>query len=228
MIKLKINNRRYKLKSRFTIEDWQETIKLDMEDPKSWPKILSIGFNQPYWKFHNVEEDSLILGSSLVLNHMGGRRECKMRDLTTLKLGEFIDLDICMIMGAEKHIHAILDIISVKPIKYIDEALWLVDQFANFRISTYRSYAGLFGLNKNGESEDEEDLEGWDPQKVAKGWYRVLVDLTDDDLLKLDEVTEQPLKKAFNFMALRKEKVLEENFKQLQQKRQYDLQRNRR
>lgn len=227
MIKLKINHRTYKLKKRFTLEDWQEVIKLDMEDPQNWPKIMSVGFGQPYWKFHNVEEDSLILGASLVLNAMGNRRECKMRDLTTLKLGEFIDLDIWMVMGPEKHIHSILDIISVKPIKYVDEALWLVDQFANFRISTYRSYAGLFGLNKNGEPE-EEDLESWDPQKVAKGWYRVIVDLADDDLLKIDEVVEQPLKKAFNFMALRKERILEENFKQLQQKRQYDLQRNRR
>jgi len=212
---------------RFTILQWQEILKLDIEDSKSWPKIMSIAFGQPYYKFHDVAEESLILGTSLIINTMTQRKECKIRDLTTLTLGEFVDLDIYMVMGIEKNLKPILDLISVHEVTYIDEALFLVDQYANFRISTYRQYSGLFGLNNKGE-QDEEDLENWNPQQVAKGWYKVLVDLADDDLLKLDAVTEQPLKKAFNFMALRKEKILEDNFKQLQQKRQHDLQRNRR
>lgn len=226
MIKLKLNNRTYKLKERYTVEEYLEVIKLDIEDPANWPKIISIGFGQPYWKFHNVAEDSLILGSSLVLNSMSLRRECKIKDLTQLTLGEFIDLDIWIVMGIEKNLKSILDIISPQPVKWADEALWLIDQYSNFRMSTYRSYSGLFGLNEQGESDEDE--QAWDPQYVAKGWYRVLVDLADDDILKLDAITEQPLKKAFNFMALRKEKILEENFKQLQIKRQHDLQRNRR
>ena len=227
MIKIKLNKRTYKMPERFTILQWQEILKLDIEDSRSWPKIMSIAFNQPYYKFHDVAEESLILGSSLVINAMTQRKECKMRDLTTLTLGEFVDLDIWMVMGIEKNLKSILELISVHRVEYVDEALFLIDQYANFRVSTYRQYSGLFGLNNVGEQE-EEDLENWNPQHVAKGWYRVLVDLADDDLLKLDAITEQPLKKAFNFMALRKEKILEDNFKQLQQKRQHDLQRNRR
>ena len=226
MIKIKIGNRRYKMSKRFTIQQWQEVLALDMEDPQSWPKIMSIGFKQPYWKFHKADKDTALLGASLVINEMSKRRECKMRDLTDLRLGEFIDLDIYMLMGPEKNIDTILSIILKKPTKWADEALWAIDQYANFRISTYRQYAGLFDLNKDGEQEDLDPAD-WDPNKVAKGWYRVLVDLADDRLLDLDEITEQPLKKAFNFMAIRKEKALEERERQLKQKRQNDLSRNR-
>ena len=64
--------------------------------------------------------------------------------------------------------------------------------------------------------------------QVARSWYKVIVGLAGEDILKIDEVTEQPLTKALNFMALQKEKVMEENERQLQKQRQYDLQRNRR
>ena len=67
-----------------------------------------------------------------------------------------------------------------------------------------------------------------DKMDVARSWYKVIVALAQDNILRIDEVTEQPLKKVLNFMALQKEKVMEENQKQLQQKRQHDLQRNHR
>lgn len=227
MVKLKIGIRTYKLPTRFKISEWKQVMALDFEAPMSWPKIMSIGFRQRYHKFFSLDEDAKILGSSLVINAMSTRRECKLRDFTELTLGEFIDLDIYLVTDQVKWIDEILKLICVKPPKYIDEALWAIEQYANFRLSTYRQYSGLFGLNKNGDAEDIED-EDWDPQKVAKGWYRVIVNLAENNLLRLDEVTEQPLKKALNFMALQKEITLEENFKQLKQKRQHDLQRRNR
>jgi hypothetical protein len=86
----------------------------------------------------------------------------------------------------------------------------------------------LFGINSNGEQEvDEDDLDAFDPKKIAKGWYKVLIDLADNDIQKIDYVTEQPLKKVLNFMAHRKEKQLEENFRLMQQKRQMDANRRK-
>lgn len=226
MITVKIGIRRYRLPKRFTIEQWKKVAALDIEDHRSWPKIMAIGFKQPYHKFWNIEEEGLILGASLVTTQMSNRRECKLIDFTKLRLGEFIDLDIYLISGIDKNIDAIVDLLCIKKPKYVDEALWAIDQYAQFRMSTYRQYSGLFGLNKHGEPEDEE--EDWDPQKVAKGWYRVLVNLAQNDITKLDEVTELPLKFALNFMALQKEQILEENFNKLKQKRQHDLQRRNR
>ena len=197
-----------------------------MEDPKSWPQILAIALDQRVAKFMRVDEDSLILGASLIINEMSKRKVGKHIDFTQISIGKFVDLDIWLVSGAEKHIDEILDTLCEEPIKYIDEALWMIDQYSNFRISTYRSYAGLFGLNDRGEQEDI-DPEEWEPQKIAKGWYKVLVDLADNKILDLDEITDQPLYKALTFMSLRKERALEEQQRQLKQKRQHELSRNR-
>lgn len=226
-VKLKLNGRTYKLPKRYTIKQWKAIISLDVDHPTSWPKIMSVATGQPYWKFHAVDEASLLLGASLVISSLGQRKPSKIKDLTQLTFGEFIDLDVYLVMGMDKYLDQMLELISKKDLKYIDEALWLVDQLVAFRTSTYRQYSGLFGINSKGEQEVADDA-NWDPQAVAKGWYKVIVDLADDKLLDLDLVTEQPLKKALNFMARRKERLLEENFKQLQNKRQHDLQRNRR
>jgi hypothetical protein len=225
MIKIKLGNRRYKLPERFTIEQWHQVVRMDLEDPNNWPKIMSIAFNLPYWKFHNIDEDSLLLGVSLVINRMAQRRECEIKDFTQLRLGEFIDLDIYMIMGIEKNIEEILKLITPKKIKWADEALWLIDQYANYRISIYRQYSLLF---ESDGIADDEIPENWNPKEVAEGWYRVLVDLADDDILKLDAVVEQPLMKSLNFLTLRKRRAIDEALKQKQQQKQYDLQRNRR
>lgn len=226
MIKLKLNHRTYKLPNRYTIDQWKAVVRLDMEDPRSWPKILAIALDQRVAKFMKVDEDSLILGASLIINEMSKRKVGKHIDFTQISIGKFVDLDIWLVSGTEKHIDEILDTLCEEPIKYIDEALWLVDQYSNFRISTYRSYAGLFGLNDRMEQEDV-DPEEWEPQKIAKGWYKVLVDLADNKILDLDQITDQPLYKALTFMSLRKERALEEQQRQLKQKRQHELSRNR-
>ena len=226
MIKLKLNHRTFKLPKRYTIAQWKELIKLDMEEPSNWPKILGIALNRHWYEFAKCDEDSLILGCSLIIHEMGKRKQSKHIDFTKITLGQFVDLDIWLVNGSEKHIDEILDTITVKPIKYIDEALWVIDEYSNFRISTYRSYSGLFGLNDRMEQEDI-DPEEFNPNKISMGWYKVIVDLADNDLLKLDPTTEQPLYKALTFMSLRKERALEENKRQLNQRRQYDLSRNR-
>ena len=226
MIKLKLNHRTYKLPNRYTIDQWKAVVRLDMEDPRSWPQILAIALDQRVAKFMNVDEDSLILGASLIINEMSKRRVGTHIDFTKISIGKFVDLDIWLVSGTEKHIDEILDTLCEEPIKYIDEALWMIDQYSNFRISTYRSYAGLFGLNDRGEQEDVDPSE-WEPQKIAKGWYKVLVDLADNKILDLDEITDQPLYKALTFMSLRKERALEEQQRQLKQKRQHELSRNR-
>ena len=226
MIKLKLKHRTYKIPERFTIKQWDQIVRLDMEDPKSYQIIMAVALDQKVAKFHGVDEDSLILGASLILNEMRKRKKVEAKDFTQITIGEFIDLDIWLVKGTEKHLEDILGILQKEPIKYIDEALWLVDQYSNFRLSTYRSYAGLFGINDQGEQEDI-DPEEWDPNKIAKGWYKVLVDLADNDILRLDPITEQPLYKALTFMSLRKERLLEEQQRQLKQKRKNELSRNR-
>ena len=227
MVKLTLKGKKYKLPDRFTIDQWLQLVKFDYLNPHTWNKVMSIAIGVEEEVLIDVDKESKILAISLIINTMNARREFKVRDFNSILFGEFIDLDVYMVVGVEKNLKTIVKLLS-DGTEWADEAMWLVDQYSLFRVHTYRSYSNLFGLNDKAEDEEEdEDLEKYDPNQVAKGWYKIIVDLADNDLLKIDDITDQPLKKALNFMAYKKEKQLEENFKQLQQKRQYDLQRNR-
>ena len=59
----------------------------------------------------------------------------------------------------------------------------------------------------------------FDPLKIAKGWYKIIVSLANDNLLDIDRVTDEPLKKVLNFMALQKEKQIEANIEIMKQNR---------
>ena len=225
MIKVKLNNRTYKIPDRFTLDQYKAIVNLDAGDNKNWPVIMGIGLNQPTGRFIKADEDSLLLGASLIIHSLAQRIEAPHRDFTTLTFGEFIDLDIYMVLGMDQHLDDILKIIGTQEYS-ANEALYIIDQFANFRITTYRSYSGLFGLNSKGEQEDV-DPEEFNPKKVSTGWYKVIVDLADDDLLRIDPITDQPLNKTLTFMSLRKEKALAEQKRQLEQKRKHDISRNR-
>lgn len=226
MIKISLNNRIYKVPSKWTLQQWKLLVQMDLELPQNWPKVFAIALNKPVGHFINCNEDSLILGTSLIINECAKRREVRHKDFRELTFGEFVDLDIYMVMGIEKNIDAILKLLSDNTNLTANEALYIIDQYANYRISIFRSFANLFGVNAQGESE--EDVENIDPNAVARGWYKVIVDLANDDLLRIDDITDQPLIKTLNFMALKKERAETLAMQQLQQKRQHDLQRNNR
>jgi hypothetical protein len=63
---------------------------------------------------------------------------------------------------------------------------------------------------------------------IARGWYAVMVRLAQGDILRLDPVAEQPLKKALNMLAYQKQVDMEEAARQQEISRKYDLQRNSR
>lgn len=225
MVKITIENKKYALPERLTIKQWKQLVTYDYTDTTQWPKIVAVLLNEDVEVLKRCTLDSLTLAIAFVVECMNRRKEFVVRDFNDILFGEFIDLDIYMVMGVEKHLDLIVEILS-EGTEWADEAMWLVDQYSLFRVHTYRQYAGLFGMNDKHDDDDDE-LEKYDPKKIAKGWYRVITDLANDDILRIDLITDQPLKKALNFMAYKKEKQLEENFRLMQQKRQNDLSRNR-
>jgi hypothetical protein len=110
----------------------------------------------------------------------------------------------------------------------VDEGLYRLESFNNYRTWIYRQYAELFGLNIEDDEivQDEEDLV--QPKDIVSGWYQIICGLASDNLLWIDRVTEQPLLSTLNFMAYQKQKQISENFEKLKKKREYELQRNRR
>ena len=225
MVTININNKAYKIPERLTVEQYHSMLQFDWEDPTFYPKIVGtlVGCNP--LTLINAPQESMVLAISFIVKSMNERKECKTIDMQAMTFGQFVDLDVYLSLGLEKHFKDIIELIAPKA-EWADEAMWAIERFAHFRTYTYRQYKTLFGLTDK-ELDEAENKADIDKMQVARSWYKVIVSLANDNILNMDEVTEQPLKKVLNFMALQKEKVLEENQRQLQQKRQYDLQRTR-
>ena len=227
MVKLTIKGKPYLLPERLTVAQWKRLLHFDYQSVEDWPRIMGALLETDPNEFKQATVESLTLAVSFVIALMNARVEGHIKDFTQMTFGEFVDLDIAVSGGIEKNVDLMTEIITgltTEEIIWSDHALWAIDQFQRFRVHTYRQYSGLFGLNDPQFDDEDETI---DVNKIAKGWYRIIVDLADNDVLKLDEITDQPLKKILNFMSLRKERQIEENFKQLEQKRKYDLSRNR-
>lgn len=220
MVKFTIDDKTYKITERFTVEQWKNIVAWDFEDKANWPRIIASATGAPLNYLNNVVEESLELGIVFIASVINARKETKIKDFNTITFGEWIDLDIYLNWGSDKHIEGILEILSPKT-TMADEALWVIEKYSEWRLFIYKQYSKLFGLD-----EPHEEYEG-QKTDIAKSWYNVIISLANEDLLKIDAVTEQPLKKAFNFMAWKKEKQLEEQQRILKEKRKNDVLRNR-
>lgn len=209
-----VNGEEYKLSDRLTIEEWQSVMKYDFTNAGNWANIIHLVTGAPRKVLAQGNLETLELGAAIVVSLCNQRNPVKIKPLDQLTFGEFVDLDSYIALGIVDHLDDMAKILCET--EWADEALWAVEQWTNYRLYIFRQYAELFGVYD--ESEDEEG-----PDKpiakdaVARNWYKIIVDLAGDDILKLDAVTDQPLIKTLNFMALRKERLLEENMRVIQQ-----------
>ena len=225
-IKININDKQFAIPDRLTVAEYSKAIQFDWSDSKYYPMIISQLTGAPLLLMSKANDEILHLGMGFVVKSMNDRKECKMLDLESLTFGQWVDLDVYLTGGLDTNIEKIIAILTPDA-KWADEAMWAIDQYAAFRTYIYRQYSVLFGINQK-QTFDELEPENKDKQANARAWYKIIVGLANGDILKLDEVTEQPLKKTLNFMSLQKEQQLEENQRKLKERRQYDLQRNRR
>lgn len=209
MIKIEINNNSYVLPERFTVEQWQAMMLWDFEDPKHWPKILEAALGVPHNELEGDGNEGEVLAISFIISQLNGRVQSPVIDFNKLTFGQFVDLDVYVTLGIEKNLQSMLDVLE-SDLVYSDEALALIEQYVMWRTSVYRQYKTLFGLNDKDFEEWSEDQEERDPMDTARGWYKIIVELAGDNLLNMDAVTDEPLKKVLNFMALQKEKKLAE------------------
>jgi hypothetical protein len=225
MAKLNIEDKSYLIPERLTIQQWCAAMSYDFEDPKFYPQIVAQVTGAPLPLLAKAPKKALILAISLIVSKLNERREKKELELDNLLFGEFVDMDVWLNLGVNLHLQDMVDLLGMKT-KWADEAMWAIDQFSQYRMYIYRQYKLLFGIGDiQPDSNDHTDMQRLD---LARSWYRVIVGLAGDNLLNIDKVTEEPLKKVLNFMALQKERALEEEQKRLEQKRKYDLQRRSR
>lgn len=211
-----IDKKSYRFEDRLTIEQWQAVMKYDFTNPFNWPTIINIVTGVPKDLLVKGNQDTLELGAAIIVQMCNARMQTKIKPMDKLTFGEFVDLDSYLAMGTQEWLKAMAVILV--DTQWADEALWAIDQWVNYRLYIFRQYSALFGLEDQDLGTDEESTDRpIQKDAVARNWYKIIVDLAGDDILRLDAVTEEPLIKVLNFLALRKEKQMEENMKIMEQ-----------
>lgn len=224
MIRMTIEDVVYEIPQDLTVEQWSKAIKFELGDEAYWPHIINAVTGAPIALLKLADYEALELAIVFIASTMNRREEVDMMNLDDMTFGQYVDLDVYGSFGIDKHFKDMLDILAPEATTAA-QGLWVLDKYNSFKKFILNQYRELFGIDER-VTEEAEETES-DPMQTAKSWYKVIVGLANDDVLKLDEVTDQPLKKILNFMALQKEEALKEQERQRQQKLRYDLQRAR-
>lgn len=226
MFKLNIDNVEYGFPERLSVTQWKGIMQWDLAHTSTWPKVISTLMGIHPKDLKDISDAQLELCMGVVYAKVSERKEIQWKDPNTLTFGEWVDLDVWIGKGSKNNIDDILRILGVTP--HADEAMYILDAYINWRNFMYRQYSELFGIEVD---EDDEIIVDEDrtpnPDAIANGWYTIIINLAGDNILNIDKITEQPIIPTLNFMAHQKAKVVAENFRQLKQQREYELQRRR-
>lgn len=225
MVNLKIDNKRYNIHGNPTVAQWMDLMRWDFEAPPHWHHIIKTITDLPIHIIEQMTPEQQKLAVTMIAHSLTLRTPIELPDFNQFTFGQFIDMEYYIAMGTHKSMNDILKVLTVE-VDTAHEALYVTEMYIQWRNNIYKQYSALFGLDDT--SYEDADSQPKNAQVVAKEWYRILVDLANDDMLKIEEVTNKKVREVFNFMAVRKEKQLAELNRQKQQKRQYDLQRTRR
>lgn len=225
MVTLKVDNTRYTIDGNPSIEQWQELMKWDFESHVHWPYIIQAVTGLEFYVIRDMEHEQQKLAVTMIAYAISERQEVPLPDFESITFGQFVDLEYLMAHGTEKALKQILEKLG-SPVENAQEALFVCESYMKWRNNMFKRYASLFGLNDT--PDDEVDAKVKKPVQIASEWYRVIVDLANDDVLNIKKITDLQVKEVLNFMAVRKEKKLAELNALKQQKRQYDLQKPRR
>tara|TARA_R110000751_G_scaffold278244_1_gene379972 strand:- start:19 stop:675 length:657 start_codon:yes stop_codon:yes gene_type:complete len=205
-IKVRVNEVHMEMPERVTIEEWQMLMQWDVQNPLHHPYIINnlMGINLEDLKA--AEQASLDLFIGFIVGAINKRTPKELPEFDKLTFGEFVDLDCFLSLGTEKYINEMMEILGVDT-PWADEALQHIEQYIKWRGTIYKQYSQLFGLD--GPKVDKPADE-FDPKEVSRGWYNVIVELANDDILKIDQVTAEPLQKTLTFLQIKKEKQIAE------------------
>ncbi len=206
-VTVNINDKKWEIPTRVTIEEWRDLQQWEFTNQAHWPWIVSTISSFDAREFDNADPDSMQLFIGFLIAACNKRTLKVQPDFNQLKFGQFVDLDCFLALGVEKNIAQILETLGVDT-PWADEALAVIDQYLKWRATIYKQYSQLFGLNnKDGLPNDDEF---YDPKEVARGWYMVIMELANNNILKMDEVTEEPLQKTLTFLQIQKELKIKE------------------
>ena len=204
-ITVNINETKWEIPERLTIEEWKELQQWEFENSAHWPWIINTISHIPATEFNGADPDSMQLFIGFLISAMNLRTLKHQVDFDKINFGQFVDLDCYVSLGIEKHIKDILDVLDVDT-PWANEGLAAIEQYIKWRSSIYKQYSQLFDVQEG--EEDLVETPEFNPKDVSRGWYRVIVELAGEDILKMDQITEEPLHKVLTFLQIKKEKAI--------------------
>ena len=206
-VTVNINDKKWEIPTRVTIEEWKDLQQCEFTNQGHWPWIVSAISSFDAKEFDGADPDSMQLFIGFLIAACNKRTLKVQPDFNQLKFGQFVDLDCFLALGVEKNILQILGVLGVDT-PWADEALAVIDQYLKWRATIYKQYAQLFGLDNKDGLPNDDDM--YDPKEVARGWYMVIMELADNNILRMDEVIEEPLQKTLTFLQIQKEIKIKE------------------
>lgn len=224
MIKLVVNKKPVNLHEVLTIEQWQAIAQWDLEVPETWINIISTATGHDIDPLRLMSFEERRLAVTAITQSLMVRQPVPLPQFEDITFGQFVDTEYYLALGLQKAIDKIIERLDIEA-NNAPEALWAVEQYIKWRTNLYKRYGALFN-SEDIDEVDPEETKKWTPEHIAKSWYRIMVDLCNDNLLDMDKLTDKSVIAVLNFMAVRKEKQQEE-LKRLK-KQQNELQRSRR
>lgn len=226
MIKIKVDNDTYDIPEVFDIDKFISIYKLDINEEINWNRIIKMAVEDLDSSIiENMERDMKFMIISFIITNMNKRIESKLNDFDKLSFGEFIDLEVYLSLGYINYLSDIMKILSPYT-KTGNGAMWVLEKWLEWRNVVYRQYRGLFEVDKEVDEKDLKYIEK-DKMLVARTWYGTLVELSGEDILKMEEIENLPFRRAFNFMAYKKDKRKEEELENKKRQRALELQKRR-
>tara|TARA_R110000803_G_scaffold145076_1_gene210911 strand:+ start:48 stop:710 length:663 start_codon:yes stop_codon:yes gene_type:complete len=206
-VTVNINEKQWEIPTRVTIDEWIALQQWEFENQGHWPWIVNTISHIDAREFNGADPDSMQLFIGFLIAAINKRTLKVQPDFNVLTFGEFVDLDCFLSLGVEKNIKQIMTSLGVDT-PWADEALAVIDQYIKWRTTIYKQYSQLFGLNEKDGLPDDGEM--YDPKEVSRGWYMVICELTNWDVLKMDQITDQPLHKILTYLQVKKEKTIKE------------------
>jgi len=222
MIKVVVENKEIHFPNEISIEKWQAMVKYDITNKDNWYKIISILLDIEYQSIENLEQETLDLLMGLTISLMNQRVEAPMENLEKMTFGQFVDLEVYLSLNYTNYIKDMMNILSPYT-KTSDKALYVIEKWLNWRTHIYRQYKGLF------QSEEGEETGPSTKTKmsVAKSWYKIIIELSNNNILKVEEIENQPFRKMLNYMAYLKEQKMIQDLEIQKNKRINEVRRRR-
>jgi len=211
---LVIDDCEYKLPLDYTVKQW-----VDMSTAAINPDfMISVGMNMPVDKVDIMPESTktmtlALLNSVLKPSWMGLTREIdngKLIDFDTITLGDFIDLEV-YIDNYKKNFPEIIGKLynHDSPLEcFISQTQPAVEYYLKWRMLLYKQYSNLFAMSH--VDDEDDDIQQGKRENPARIWFDIVMVLSDDKFLNMDDVLNKPLIQSLNWLAWHKDKKMKE------------------